>query len=552
MAWFKGTGRDEILVGEEPIYYGQHVGYDEPVIKRSSEEDMVWAPVASLIKTLPYLPTLVYKCRNQFPPVLLDALHEHRPQCKLQHLTFRLRSLLSDTPDPYEMASAMSPCLYGVKVGCAWRDSNGDDDFNQEAMMELVAGLAPNLKDVQVVNLVADRSWRFPHPRGPWQGLPGFVPSSGLGSLTSLSLVGWVDWSPDLLQAWARHTDLGSLHHLALGGGYGHLSGMNDEIMEWIVQNCSFPRLKTLRVVLNRDNTDAENPHYTDNAIAFFRAFEPLDELSMAGSLEPKILDAILSRYGLTLQKLSLTPEERPSGLLGREMPMIFGKEHILQIQVQCPALQELAMPVKRMNSNALEVEIYRIFGRMERLQFLFLTLDCSNGRVTQDSTLIDDPSFDGYDRGFSEILDFLKRGYLREAYKNCAVDEMLARSIWDTTCQGKVGKSLEFLKLWTRGGYQFGNNTSNGGISDVVDNLSRSWLIERDVRDDKNMISIREMDRRVREIRDREVEDVAKSRAPGRHIEDSDFMRVFRRIWPRKEGSKGWREDGASLPLQV
>lgn len=29
-----------------------------------------------------------------------------------------------------------------------------------------------------------------------------------------------VDWSPDTIQGWAKHTDSGDLRHLCLGGGY--------------------------------------------------------------------------------------------------------------------------------------------------------------------------------------------------------------------------------------------------------------------------------------------------------------------------------------------
>lgn len=243
---------------------------------------------------------------------------------------------------------------------------------------------------------------------------------------------------------------------------------------------------------------------------------------------------------------------------------MIFGKEQVLQIQAQCPALQELAMPVKRMKSNVLEAEIYRIFSKMERLQFLFLTLDCSNWRVTQDTTSTEDPSFDEYDRGGVDVVydSQLKRGHLRDLFINCAVDEMLAQSIWDTICQGKVGKPLESLKLWTKGGGEFGNGSRQSAIMKIVDNLSRSWLIERDVRDDNNII-LRELGRRAREIRDQEGREVNRRareffdqeardnnnpQAP--EARETDPMRVFRRIWPRKEGSEDWREDWASFPL--
>lgn len=556
MAWFEETGVDEILDGEEPIFptSGWHVSHGEAVIEESSEEDVAWAPVVSLIKRLPGLKTLVYDCRNQFPPSLLGGIHEH-PQCRLKHLTFRLRSLLRDVPDAYEMALATSPSLYSVQVRCAWRDSNGDDDFNQEAMMELVAGLAPNLKEVVVVETKPYiRSAQRRRPRGPWRGLPGFAPGSGIGSLTSLSLLGSVDWwTPDVLRAWAKHTDFGALRHLALGGGHTLTSerGMCEVVMEWIVQNCRFPRLKTLRVHLGRDDMMVERPHYAGAAVAFFRIFEPLDELIVSGSLEPKILDAILSRHGPTLRKLSLRPSEGETsvanGRIRTEVPMVFEKEHLLQIQAQCPVLQELAIPVKRTKSNAVETEIYRTFGKMGHLQVLFLTLDCSDWRVSRDSTRRNEPSFDEIDREIYLGLDFLQKGHIRECFMNCAVDETLARSVWDTICQVKVGKPLRSLKLWTDGGDQWGNGTSNGSIRPVVDKLSRSWLIERVIENnDDGTIAVKELGRRGREIRDQ------RWRAHYQANEDSPIRQIFHRIWAPKEGSKDWGEDWESLPLQV
>lgn len=570
-SWFEATGVDEILGDEEPYKNSPHVVYDEPVIAKSSEEDLAWASVVGLIKTLPRLTKLVYDCRNQFPPSLLDALHDHHPQCKLYHLTFRFRTLLWGTPYPYEMALATSPCLYSVKVECSRRDSEGDDDFNQEAMMELVAGLAPNLKEVVVVNLTPENSWRYYRRlREPWRGLPGFVSGRSIGSLTSLSLLGVVDLrSPGLLQTWARHTDFSRLRHLALGGGYGcETVGVNDEVMEWIAQNCSFPRLKTLRIRMTRDEEDVERPNYANNAIALLGAFEPLDQLSVSGPFEPKILDAILYQHGQTLKKLNLRPSEpeyTPDNYRGRlDIPMTFTKEHVLQIHAQCPALQELAISVKRTKSDTLEAEIYKSFGKMGRLKSLFLTLDCSDWRVTRDPNSRNDASFDAADREICIGSGLLKKGHLREMLMNCAVDETLVRSIWETICQSKAGQELESLKLWTTGGGHWGNYLGARDISVVVNNLSRSWLIERVARSDEDIINVKELGRRAREVCDQEVTDRYKRYAEYLReekdivmelediAEDSEIMQVFRRIWPRKKGSKDWREDWSSLPLQV
>ncbi|TVY13881.1 hypothetical protein LARI1_G009217 [Lachnellula arida] len=570
---FEASGVDEILVDEEPYSSSPHIVYDEPVIAKSSDEDLAWAPVVGLMKTLPYITKLVYRCRNQFPPSLLDALHDHHPQCKLYHLTFRLRTLLWGTPYPYEMALATSPCLYSVKVECSRRDSDGDDDFNQEAMMELVAGFAPNLKEVVVVNLIPENSRRYwPRPREPWRGLPGFVSGRSIGSLTSLSLLGASLRPPgpfQTFQTWAMHTDFNRLRHLTLGGGYGCENvGIDGEMMDWIAQNCSFPRLKTLRIRMERDDYEVERPNYANNAIALLRTFEPLDQLSVSGPLEPKILDAILYQHGQTLKTLNLHPSEQ--GFVAenlrfrRDIPMTFTKQHVLQIHAQCPALEELAISIKRTKSDSIEGEIYKSFGKMERLKSLFLTLDCSDWRVSRDPDSIDETSFDAADREIFNLGGLLKKGHVRETLMNCAVDETLARSIWDTICQSKAGQELESLKLWTTGGGHWGRSVFNLSTTLVVKNLSRSWLIERVARDNEDIINVRELGRRVREARDQVETDELKCRAeyyrkekdiiiePGDLAEEDTVVQVLRRVWPRKKGSKDWREDWSSLPLQV
>lgn len=217
--WWIESGLEEILENEEPIYYGdRHVVYDEPVIEKLSEEDMAWAPMVSLLQAIPHLKDLIYDCQNQFPPSLLKILHEQHPQCRLHHLTFRFRTFLWGVPYPYEMELALSPCLYRVKVACGWRDTDGDDDFNLEAIMELASGLAPNLKEVIVLGLAPMLANRHMRSRDSWQSLPGYS-SKPVGSLTFLLLRGYsaLD-TPTLLQNWARHTDFSCLKHLTLGG----------------------------------------------------------------------------------------------------------------------------------------------------------------------------------------------------------------------------------------------------------------------------------------------------------------------------------------------
>jgi hypothetical protein len=567
---------DEILVDEEPCGLAVHVMYDDSVIEKDSEEDIAWKSLASAIKTMPCLAKLEYNCSNQFPPSLLEALHDHisYPQCKLYHNTFRLRTLLWDTPYPYEMALATSLCLYSVKVKCCHRDSEGDMDFNQEAIMELVTGLAPNLKEVVVVNLLPESSWRYHHlPWKSWQGLPGFVPGQSVGSLTSLSLLGQIKsdrrgpWG--FLQAWTKHTDLSFLQHLSLGGGFECEDvGINDETMKWITENCLFPRLKSLRIRLNRDDRNDDRPDYSENAVALFESFERLDELSVSGPIEPQILETILLKHGQTLTKLSIRPiedgSEAPNGRLRGHIPMTCTTEQIIQIYTQCPVLQELAVPIKRTQSDAIEAEKYKSFRRMERLSSLFLILDCSDWRVTRDPASQDESTFDAFDQETYRDLEFLKNGHIRQMFTNCAVDETLVQSIWETICRNKIGCKLQNLKIWTTGACHWGKGAHTSYIEDAVQNLSRSWLVERIARDDRDIINVKELGRRIRESHDQYKTSRWQRRIDAMLVEKNivveltdqqespeELFQVFRSIWPDKKG-KDWREDWSSLPLQV
>lgn len=206
---FKRSGLDEILEDEEPVDAGgDFVVYDEGVIQDSSEEDMAWVPFVNLLGATTGLKDLVYDCRSQLPPSLLRALHEQLPSCRLHHLTFRFRTLLWGVPYHYEMELATSPCLYRVKVVCTDKDSDGDFDYNMDAVRELAAGLAPSLKEVSINKL-----WPYRHSVGKplWQGLPGFS-GEMIGSLTSLSLYG-----SGSIQKWAKNTDFDKLQQLVIG-----------------------------------------------------------------------------------------------------------------------------------------------------------------------------------------------------------------------------------------------------------------------------------------------------------------------------------------------
>jgi hypothetical protein len=442
-----------------------------------------------------------------------------------------------------------------LKTFCTQRDSNGAEDFNLEALMQLVTGLAPNLRKVEVLNLFPSSSSRWSRPRKSWRGLPGFT-SGKTGSLKSLSLKGDMQtiWSniPQMLQDWAGHVDLASLQHLTLGGDLYMLQpGVNGDSMEWIVQNQSFPRLRSLRARLSRDDSQVERPRYREQAISFIRSFESLQQLYIDGSLDYHITGAVLTYHGQTLRKLSLHPFEGRHASDSRrtqDLPFYLTQNCVSRLRAQCPILEELLILVKRNMSRPSETELYECFGEIRHLRVLSLILDCSNWRVTRDATYepqFNEPEFDGHDQEPLPGQSRIKRGELKQAFINCAVDQALARSIWTTICQNKTGRPLERLKLWPTGAGEYGDHRIDVAVNEVVRNLARSWSIERTGWNDKEDFKVAELQRERRLILEERYALLLPSR------QNHWIWEVFHSIWPSREGSKDFRDDWSSFPLQ-
>lgn len=150
--------------------------FSPPAIVQENDES--WAPIARLINQLPALRDFIYGALNQLSPCLLKSLEQHEPYCRLHHLKFYLRSLLRRDPsspiDSYECKLATSRCLHTIIFHC--RNHCGDDDFNQDAVLQLASGAAPNLNSVTMWNAGVSCPPRVyddsPSPWLPWGGLP--------------------------------------------------------------------------------------------------------------------------------------------------------------------------------------------------------------------------------------------------------------------------------------------------------------------------------------------------------------------------------------------
>lgn len=191
----------------------------------------------------------------------------------------------------------------------------------------------------------------------------------------------------------------------------------------------------------------------------------------------------------------------------------------------------------------------------MKSLRILFLILHCLSWRFFRDNTY--HPIFDDEDQKLSKAeLESLRRREMRDTFINCAVDKALAQSIWNLISQNKTGKRLESLKLWPTGGSRYGACQGSygapmAGISCIAifNCLSRPWLFERVPRDDKVDFIVWEPELKFRKWHSEMVADWLNFAADDETIL---VWEIFHSIWPAKKGSKDWRDDWSSFPLQI
>jgi hypothetical protein len=524
----------------EPRFNGVFV--TDPQEDGPDESSRSWSPLISLISSLQYLTDLIYACDNQVPPCLLQALHRHHPACRLAIRTFRFRSLRASITDPNELALVTSPCLHSLSVRYVWRDSGGNDDYNEEAVLRSVA-LAPNLKQLDMLGCRPASSQQLYSTlsvaKKPWKGFSPPVEKFQIGSLRSLSFCGYQDITKAKLDIWNQHTDLSKLRSLVLSNVSDAGALMNATVVS------RFKSLERLAMHLCRKGNDVD---FIPAVEMFFDCLSPLTTLRLYGSVDASLVTKILERHGSTLRELLLKQyEHEPYG--SPRQAMVLTNADIEYIRNSCPLLEDLKLSIKRSKSDWRETQCYEALGTFASLTKLGLQLDCSNLREP-GSPSADEDSFDRqlYTQG---RIPPLYNAHIRDALINSAVDEALARSIWDVVSISKPGRPLMRLRITSGGGSGFGQ-VHQGDLSSRVGHMSRSFLLTRSERDDCNHVEVIELGKQAREQRDeRERHHEAEMMRRWGHTGNVKMTPIFERLWPPKLGSRDWRDDWSSQPLQ-
>ena len=340
--------------------------------------------------------------------------------------------LIDISPDDYALAT--SPALCSVVVGMCSYETDGQLNYNEEAVLGMAAGAAPNLQHV----------WLFPSPAGDSLALiaavalgkppapPGhlFFPKVQAGNLRSLSFItrGRHD-----INDWAARADFSKLCYLALPWDpaladiavRGELASLRNLCL-WDIDMESNSDVCQLLTALNLNS---------------------LRGLDLSGHIEEALFDIVLDWNGTSLRYLALQPYPNYDeyvyeyGHNTPPPPMFLTPALSARLAEKCPNLERAQLRADRTLGDARECAVYRNLGRLPRLKRLSLTLGffvCPNEDVLDENV---------------ENINYgeeIPRAHLSQAFTNAAVDAGLARAIFDRLVSSPSG-GLQHLQLLIR-----------------------------------------------------------------------------------------------------
>jgi hypothetical protein len=232
------------------------------------------------------------------------------PSRSITHADFCLKSLILSPNDPiridpHELELATSPCLYSL----GHRDTNeagrqGLVDYNASAVFEIVAGAAPNLREVDIYISPIE-----PYLGPEWE--PGTISKDSSGSASHLEHLS-VSTSHDLSYS-TRLSDadrMGSLEKLRTMMNFSALRTLRigDSLsafhVQWLTEECQFPCLDSLDLNL----WDVYNAHEMENRFnSFLLSLRPLRSLKLRGRYFPSTVPVVLDHSGRALRCLYLS-----------------------------------------------------------------------------------------------------------------------------------------------------------------------------------------------------------------------------------------------------
>lgn len=515
--------------------------------EEKEERNKEWLSFARFLEQISHLQDLIYACTHQIPMCILTSLHQYHPSTRLHVHTFSLRSLchLKDRPhdiDPDEFVLITSPCLYSIVVLYSDYLSDGRVDYNEEAVLQMMATVASRLKFVRMwyrrfhsstaLQVASQTS------RPSWQGFFADEPGDlsrhieSKGCLQKLMLTGWGVTSSSQLTAWSSRTDFSQLRSLEIKNCI-RLVALR--ALTRIAEDGGLGSLHRLALSLS-SLLFAEQSGMDEVASLLLQVLPPLEDLRLTGHVANSTFTMLLHSHGETLRKLQFIPH-RGSHL--QVEPHVISQHCIQELSKRCPNLRDVELLISRTISDEQEVSIYRTLGTLRWLKRVSLYLDCSQLIAYPISYL--QPTH----------YDVRVQHRMRENLAKSAVDISLALAIFGKIFPTTNINPVQILKLRPFGGHMFDQYTSETDFANIVEWIARSWICTRGSGDGSGEVMVREMKTMGRQgVKHNRTERELKA-----NIEDYKAGKLYKRlwgdIWPKVEGATGdWREDWRSFPL--
>ena len=489
---------------------------------QSPNPDFEAQVLIDFLRRLPSLSDLEWQTSTSLAPALLEFLRDQRPSCNLHlkpcHIPY--------DAVPYYIRAVL--CLPNLRT--LWLERKQDGAV-QDLIQHVLHAPDGNLRDLRILWSYTEASPFGEEGPMVWNPELATHDDQRLGELHSLQLSGIQGAEGPSLQTWARHTDFGQLRTLSLE------MPVTRATLEILV-SLPLKSLRSLGLVLDpRDTSD----QYSAALQTFICSLPSLSHLRLTGALPPLALKAILEHPDSTLHTLYLIPSGKHPGRF------VFGSSTIALVTDSCTHVQDLGISIRRAwNTPGKDIVILKAIGRMPHLSSLDLTFDASDhtllhsNHVSESTDLApSDPSFSAFDAepfpsGFG-TGEKLRKGHVRDALINSAVDAELAKAVFNTilsaTPDGQT-PSLKQLSLRAASGGNFGTVSYNYSITEIVEEVGREWIVERSGREDGL--------------------EVRRAEAAGEETELSDSLGwdvepIFRRIWP---GEGDWFKEWRAFPL--
>jgi hypothetical protein len=310
------------------IFDGYREAYfaNQPSDQLLKKRDDYYMPLATFIRNVPSLLDLTYNSLLLLPLCILDSLHAKHPTCRLHITQFKLGCFIDCNPEltAHQIKIMTSPCLCSITCSSLYTEAYPD------ALLDLVTGLSPSLKNIHILSFPLDAHGMRMTPRPLWQGykLDDKSREKQIGSLTTLRLLGTE------VGLWLQATDPSKLQSLDLYY-YPTLDTLK------LIAAHELPSLGSLGLhLVNHDSSWAKHEEFDQLTARIIGNLPQLSRLALRGDVRRVVFDQLLETKGKQLKVLYLIRHKVKSGFY-RTSDVHFDEEDLKRVEESCPNLDD-------------------------------------------------------------------------------------------------------------------------------------------------------------------------------------------------------------------